>query len=115
MSISHDFSAIDDLERKFAQRREEEYQASIEKELSPLRAKEKETNAQADAQIIQAQAERRKKTGYAALATGLGVGAAAFGLSYLVKPKIIETMKLVTETKTVDRRDNQGGGDSKIR
>jgi hypothetical protein len=102
MSISHDFSAIEELERKFTQKQKEEHQASIEKDLSPLRAREREANAQADAQIIQAQAERRKKTGYAALATGLGVGAAAFGLSYLVKPEIIETTKVVTETKTVE-------------
>jgi Inner membrane complex protein len=102
MSISHDFSAIEELERKFAQKREEEHQASIEKDLSRLRAKEKEANGRADAQIIQAQAERRKKTGYAALAAGLGIGAAAFGVSFLLKPKIIETTKIVTETKTVE-------------
>jgi hypothetical protein len=39
------------------------------------------------------------KTGAAALLTGLGVGAAAFGISYAIQPKVIETTKVVTETK----------------
>jgi hypothetical protein len=102
MSIIHDFSAIEELERQFAQKRDAEHQADIEKDLSPLRAREKEANGRADAQIIQAQAERRKKTGYAALAAGMGIGVAAFGLSFLLKPKVIETTKVVTETKTVE-------------
>lgn len=81
MSVEHDFSAVEALEREFAEKRQEAFKTEVEKELSPLRAQEKEANGRAEAQIIQAQAERRRKTGWALLATGLGVGAAAFGLS----------------------------------
>ena len=102
MTVSHDFSAVDAIEREFSQKREEEYRSVLEREISPVRAHETEANGRAQAQIIQAQAERRKKTGYAALASGIGIGAAAFGLSYLLPPKIIETTKVVTETKTVE-------------
>ena len=70
MSVTHDFSAIENLEREFENMRQEELRSSVEKEMSPLRAKEKEANGRAEAQILQAQAERRKKTGYAALAAG---------------------------------------------
>lgn len=102
MSVEHDFSAVEALEREFAEKRQETHKTEVEKELSPLRAKEKEANGRAEAQIIQAQAERRRKTGWALLATGVGVGAAAFGLSYLIPPKIIETTKVVTDIKTVE-------------
>ncbi len=102
MSVTHDFSAIENLEREFENKRQEELRASVERDMSPLRAREKEANGRAEAQILQAEAERRKKTGYAALAVGVGVGVAAFGLSYLVPPKIIETTKVVTETRTVE-------------
>lgn len=37
--------------------------------------------------------------GLAALAAGAGVGAAAYGLSFALAPKIIETTKVVTETR----------------
>jgi len=102
MTVSHDFSAIDAIEREFSQKREEEHRTTLEKEISPVRAQETEANGRAQAQIIQAQAERRKKTGFATLASGIGIGAAALGLSYLLHPKIVETTKVVTETKTVE-------------
>jgi len=102
MTVSHDFSAIEALEKEFSDKREEELRLAVERDLSPLRAQEKEANGRADAQIIHAQAERRKKTGYAVLTAGVGVGAAALGLSFLLPPKIIETTKVVTETKTVE-------------
>ena len=102
MTVSHDFSAIDAIEREFSQKREEEHRTTLEKEISPVRAQETEANGRAQAQIIQAQAERRKKTGVAALTSGIGIGAAALGLSYLLPPKIVETTKVVTETKTVE-------------
>jgi hypothetical protein len=102
MTVSHDFSAIDSIEREFSQKREEEHRSTLEREISPVRAQETEANGRAQAHIIQAQAERRKKTGYAALASGIGIGAAALGLSYLLPPKIVETTKVITETKTVE-------------
>lgn len=37
--------------------------------------------------------------GLAALAAGVGIGAGAVGLSYLLEPKIVETTRVVTETK----------------
>lgn len=102
MTVSHDFSAIDSIEREFSQKREEKHRTTLEREISPVRAQETEANGRAQAHIIQAQAERRKKTGYAALASGVGIGAAALGLSYLLPPKIVETTKIITETKTVE-------------
>jgi hypothetical protein len=102
MSVTHDFSAIEALEREFENKRQEELRATVERDMSPLRAQEKEANGRAEAQVLKAQADRRQKTGYAALAAGLGIGAAAFGLSFVLPPKIVETTKVVTETKTVE-------------
>jgi hypothetical protein len=102
MNISHDFSAIEALERDFEKKRQEELRTAVEREMAPLRAQEKEANGRAEAQIIKAQAARREKTGYAALAAGLGLGAAAFGLSYVLPPKIVETTRVVTETRTIE-------------
>ena len=46
MSVTHDFSAIETLEREFENKRQEELRASVERDMSPLRAQEKEANGQ---------------------------------------------------------------------
>jgi hypothetical protein len=39
------------------------------------------------------------KSGAAALLTGIGIGAAAYGISFAIQPEIIHDTKIVTETK----------------
>lgn len=61
-----------------------------------------------DFSLLEAEDKRRSKSntaraivssGIAALLAGAGVGLAAFGISFVIQPKIIETTKVVTETK----------------
>jgi hypothetical protein len=82
--VREDWSAIEALDQHFISRDK----AAIEERLSPLRVAEK-----------RAQSELRLKTGFAFLAAGIGIGAAAFGISFLVKPKIITTEKIVIQTQ----------------
>jgi len=88
MSVVNDYSQIDGLEQEYAALR----QAKIDAQLLPLQNDSK-----------RASAELRFKSGLALLAVGLGIGAAAFGISFLVKPKIIDrpvvTEKVVVQTK----------------
>ena len=75
MTIINDYSAIEAMDAHFADARRSE----IEERLAPLRTAEKN-----------ALANLRFKSGIALLAAGLGIGAAAFGISFIVKPKIID-------------------------
>ena len=88
MSVVNDYSQIDGLEQEYAARR----QAKIDAQLLPLQNDSK-----------RASAELRFKSGIALLAAGLGIGAAAFGISFLVKPKIIDRPVVTEKLVYVDK------------
>jgi len=88
MSVVNDYSQIDGLEQEYAARR----QAKIDAQLLPLHNDSK-----------RASAELRFKSGIALLAAGLGIGAAAFGISFLVKPKIIDRPVVTEKLVYVDK------------
>jgi hypothetical protein len=88
MSVVNDYSQIDGLEQEYAARR----QAKLDAQLLPLQNDSK-----------RASADLRFKTGIALLAAGLGIGAAAFGISFLVKPKIIDRPVVTEKLVYVDK------------
>jgi hypothetical protein len=88
MSVVNDYSQIDGLEQEYAALR----QAKIDAQLLPLQNDSK-----------RASAELRFKSGLALLAVGLGIGAAAFGISFLVKPKIIDRPVVTEKLVYVDK------------
>jgi hypothetical protein len=82
-----DTSAVDALEAEFRRQRETQHDAEMAKIHKPLEAAQIEAKGKADALTIAANAKARLLGGVALMATGAGVGLAAFGLSYLLKPQ----------------------------